>query len=442
MTHLAQLKENIFLKDYELGSLSSVLQDPLSQTLIQQSSEIALKLKDEKYHSGKEGERWTEELGLQKKILSDHLDQLYKVEELNASLIREKITGLQQASLDGINRQISVLQEQISDTLKSSRQSLAQEKELLKKKIDELRSRASKLPHKWVQEQWLEQKSNLAGKMIEAITNVVETKTIGHHLHHVESKPLDLATPPLEPVSPKLFSFSCAGAFLFAFGSFFASLIRSILKGFPTSGEKLRAMNFPFLGGISSHCDGPPLEPVAGSDLDLLRKAALFIESPPKSQTIGLVLGNGPDYSYALAENLARTSKKSLLLRCDFKAKFRREDLPGILQVWNGETTALPLRKKEGYDLMTAGGFTPYGAEILQSGSFHKMIDLLKPHYDWLFLVLRGPIDSSEHLSALKLCDRALVTTSGEQTELLTPFVDWAYHEPRSRLTFIASEFQ
>jgi hypothetical protein len=212
------------------------------------------------------------------------------------------------------------------------------------------------------------------------------------------------------------------------------AFIRQILKGFPISLEKLKALRLPVLGPISPFCDGPAVETPTGSDLDLLRQIALFAEG---GKVVSLIGGLGPDYSYALGENLSRMSAKSIVLRCDFHAKFRKEDAPGLLQVWKGEIGELPIRKGKGFDFITAGGYSPFGAEIVQSHNFTQFIDLLKQKYDWVFLLFRAPLHSAESLAALRLCDKALVTVSGEQTEELTPFVDWAYHENDCRLTFI-----
>lgn len=435
MRHYVQLKSEIHNPGFELACLSSVLTDPLSQKLISEASAIGLQLKDEKYHSSKEGERYEEQIALQKKILSDHLDQMLKVEELNTALIRQKIVGLQKVSLDCINRQISVLQEQSIDFVKDRRKALVQEKKILGQKMEEIRSLAALLPDKWRLEKWLDIKTEIVSKMMETVTEVVESKTIAHHLHHVESKPLDRAILPPLPVSPRLFLMAFLGAFCFAFGAFFLSLIQQILKGFPTTLEKLQALRFPVLGSITAFCDGPSVEIPTGPDLEILRQLALFIEG---GKVIGLIGGKGPDYSFALSENLARMSTRAIVLRCDFLSKFRKEDCPGLLQIWKGEIGELPIRKGKGFDYITAGGYSPFGTEIIQSQRFVQLIDILKKNYDCIFILFRAPLSSAESIAALRLCEKAVVTVSGEQTEELTPFISWAYHEDRCRLTFVA----
>ncbi len=438
LRYYGQFKKEIPNPQFDLASLSSVLKDPFCQKIIAESSQIGLQLKDEKHHTAKEGERWKEEISLNRKILMDHLDQLCQVEELNASLIRKKMGGLQSVSLDCLNRQISVLHEQFSDTLKERRQALTLEKELLQKKMEGMRTSFSAiLPEKWRFEKWLSLKTMMMGKMMEAMTEVVESKTISTHLYQVASKPLDIALTPTAPERPQLFLMTCLGAFGFSFLFFFSNLIRQLIRGFPVSGEKLKALRLPVLGRISPFCDGPAVEAPSGEDLELLRNVGMFSEG---AKVVGLIGGKGPDYSYALGENLGRRSAKSIIIRCDFLSKFRKEDSPGILQIWKGEIWELPIRKGKGFDYMVSGGYTPFGTEIIQSPQFKQLLDLLKKNYDWVYLYSRAPLTSAESLIAMSLCDKAVVTLSEEKTEELTPFIDWGYDQSHCRVTFITEK--
>jgi len=435
MRHYAQYKKEIPNPHFDLASLSSVLKDPLCQKIISEASELGLQLKDEKHHSAKEAERWKEEISLHRNILMDHIEHLYQVEELNANLIKEKMAGLQKVSLDCIHRQISVLHEQVADGIKERRQALLLEKEILEEKMESIRAALAKiLPEKWRFEKWLSIKTAMVNKVMETVTEVVESKTISTHLHHVESKPLDAALTPAAPQPPRLYMMGWLGAFAFPFLIFSFAFIRQFIHGFPANLEKLKALRLPVLGPISAFCDGPSVDTPSGPDLDLLRNISLFSEG---GKVISLLVGRGPDYSYALGENIGRRHAKSIIVRCDFHSKFRKEDAPGILQVWKSEIAELPIRKGKGFDYILSGGYTPYGTEIVQSTQFSQLLELLKKNYDWVFLLFRTPLSSAESLTALRLCDKAVVTVSGEKTEELTPFIHWGYDEDRCRLTFI-----
>jgi hypothetical protein len=436
MSHYSHLQEEIQRSDFEMSSLSSILTDRISTELIVKASGVVFQLKDEKYRSQKEGTRWEEEIALQKKLLGDHLDQLYRVAELNASLVRDKIISIQQVSLDCINRQISVLKERIGESVARRIESLKEERKLLEEKMKELRMLAGDLPERWKLENWLKIKTEMSGKVMHVMAELVESKTIGHHLHHVESKPLDFAMLPLLPRSPKLFTMASVGAILFSFSFFFFHLIRSLLNGFPINSKKLLALRLPFAGLLSSHCDGPNVEMLSGPDLETIREVILFLDKHPGKRIIGLVGGRGPDYSFALAQTLLRSGKKPLLIRCDFDRPISHSYRPGILQWIQGEVKEMPIEIIHGVDTVLSGGFTPYGLEALQSKRF---AELLQTDGRVRLIWTSSPIETSISKAILNLSDLAIVTVAGEQTEQLTPFVHWAYHEGNNRLTFIST---
>ena len=435
--HFERLLGEIPKSDFALSSLNKILVDPLSQQLIEQASAILVRLKDEKHRSEKEQLRWNDELSLQKKILSEHLKQLCEVERLNVHLIKEKLSELQKASLSCLNGKISVLRERMGDLVSERKTALLQEKEILQKKLDKLRNSFQDFPDQWRLEKWMNFKASAGMKMISSVSELVESMTVGHHMHHVESKILDPALLPSKPIKPRLFAFSFLGACVAGFGALIRLLVPAILQGFPISSEKLRAMRYPFLGEMTPFCDGPEVGEVTGPDLELLRKMSLFIDKSPEAKVVALIAGKGPDYSDALGENLGRIGRKSLIIRCDFSAKFQLEDAPGILQKWRGEVDDLPIRKKRGYDLVPTGGFTLYGTEMIRSEAFKNLLDACKKGYDVVFLLFRSPLDSAQSVAALSLCDKAIVTATIESTDLLTPFANWAYHEDKYRLAFI-----
>jgi hypothetical protein len=440
MRYYQHLMDRIEADDFEISSLSSVLQDPLSHSLIADANKIAVQLKDEKYHSEKEGQRWKEELLFQKRILKEHLGQLYTIEEIHSQLSREKLVSLQRVRLECINREISVVHEGMRDTLINRKNALIQEKEVLQEAMKDLRHISVDFPEKWKQEKLLKLNSEIALKMIGVMTELVEGKTVTQHLHRIESRPLDLSFIPLIPKKPGLIQGILIGAFGAGFFFFFIAFIRTLLSGFPTTLEKLKVIQYPTAGELSPCCDGPSLDFVTGDDLDVLRRISLFIESDSKSKIIGLIGGKGPDYSYALAENFARMSHKSLIVRCDFENKLSPCDVPGILQVWKGDLKELPLREKEGFDYLTSGGFTIHGTEVIQSNAFSDILQSVKEKYDSIFLLFRTPLSSAESTAALRICDKAVVTVCGEPLEELSSFVRWAKEDKKtSRLTFVTS---
>ncbi len=375
-----------------------------------------MQLKDEKNRTSKEAERCEGELLLQRRVLTSHLEQLAKIDEVNALLIREKMASLQWIQLGAVQQRLSLLGDTARDTMKERVKQLAQETKILENKMAEFRLLGMKFPEKWRQEAWLKFRTEMGVKMMEGLTQIAEAKTISHHLHRFEAKPLDIAALPLAPVSPLLLLCSFAGAIGVSLAAFGTTLLRTLLKGFPSSFEKLSALRFPLLGRDPS-------------DLETLRQIALFLGP---SGVVALIQGKGPDYSHALAENLARTSLRSIVIRADFE----ETDVPGLLQMGLTEPS---IQNQSGVDWISSGGTTPYGVEIIQSPRFQQLIETLRTKYDFVFILNRAPLNQTDPLVLLRYADKAVVTVTGEPTEELTPFIDWAYHDRYVRLQFVTS---
>jgi hypothetical protein len=436
---VAHALQQIQSEEVELGCLASSLKDPISQQLIASADGVYRQLKEDKYCSAKESLRWKDEIALQRRLLKEHLEQMAHVEKMNASVLREKLDMLQQIGLDCLHRQISVLQENIQAEIAKRRLEVLQEKQLLEQQMKTLRSQLASLPEKWYEEQLFDLKSKSNQMIMEAIVQLVETKTIGHRLHQVGSKPIDAAVSAFLPVFPYASLTVCLGALLCGGCYFFANFLQQAARGFPMNGEKLRQLGLPFSGFLSLSCDGSCVEHLFGEDKETLRNLCLFADSPQQAHVIGLLGGKGPDFSFPLAELMSRLRKKVCLIHADFSKTFQEKDFPGLLQVLEGEVSEIPIRASKGFDYLPSGGYSPFGAEWLQSSSFSSLLDKLKISYDLIFIYFCSPLEFSESKAALKNSDKIIVFLQGEPIDLLTPFVSWAYDEKYSRLTFIAS---
>lgn len=435
--HLEKILAEIEKGELPLGSLSAVFKDPFSQQLVQNAAALWLKVKDPKHHSEKEEARWQEELSLQKQILLDHVFHLCELESLSIDTMKEKLEDLRQHTLHCIQSKLSVLQGQIHDAIQEKKAILMKEKELIAARCEQLLFSTKDLPELWRREKWIQMNTELSAKMMMAVTEMVETKAIGHHLHQIESRILDPARAPNRPVGPKLLFSSMLGAMIAIFASLFRSLSRAILHGFPVSQEMLRAMRYPCFGSISALCDGPKVEYLGGEDLEELRQISLFLGRCQLKKKIGLFLGQGPDYSYVLASNLAHQNERVLMIRCDFTSVFQEDKQPGVLQLWQGKINAMPIRKEGMYDVVQSGGFTPYGTEVIQSSIFQKHLTECESRYERILLVFRSSLETSETIAALPILNKAVATIGKETAEQLTPFMDWAYHEDRCRLRLL-----
>ncbi len=407
---------------------------------MKRSADLHFALSDEENYSGKEEERYLRERSLLRDLLSQHLKQMGEMEEMLFSLCQDKIAALQQVGIDKMQHQISVNQEKIGELVEEKKKTLRIRKGLLENKMGELRSQMAKtLPEKWRAEQLLEFKAEMGAKMMESIGQLVESKTIGHHLHHVESKPLDSSFAPTSPQEPKFALLMAAGAFLGAFGSFSLSFFRGLYRGFSATIDTLQALHYPVLGTISFATDGPSMEPAEADDLETLRKGILAIGQPHEGKILSLLGSKGPDYSYTLAKLLSQSGRRVLLVRCDFSSPFQGSPRPGLLQFLDGSIDSLPICLERGYALLPSGGYTRFGMEQIASMKFGQLLKDLSASYDHLLLYSRAEILSAESETLLDLSGKALVTITGESIEMLTPLLQRSYHEGRTRILFLVS---
>lgn len=426
------------LQDRELGCFSAMLKDPLSQHLIASANTLYLQLKERKYCSAKEEIRWQEDLELQKKLLKEHIEQMLEIERTHLELMREKLFTLQQVGLDCIHQQISLLEEHIREEMESRRKELLQEKLHLQKKMEEVRLQFAALPETWAEEQLFSFKSQADQKIMEAIAQLVETKSIGHHLHQVGSRAIDPAILPILPDSPHALLILLIGMFASSGSYFLIHFLRHSARGFPMTAAKLKALDLPFSGELSSGACHTKLENLFQEDLDTLRCLASFIDSASGPTVVGL-LGKGADFSQNLAELGAQMGKKICMI--DARFSNAKMDSLGLLQFLDSTVAKLPVQQLGSVDYLPSGGYTPFGAEKLQSERIFLLLEELKKHYDWIFFINSASLGSAESKTFLKICDRVAISLRGEQIDLLTPFISWAYDKEYCRLTFVASKF-
>jgi hypothetical protein len=381
------------MKELELNALAALLKDPLSQEVIANAASLTLKLQDQKYSSPKERLRWSEDLELQKKILHGHVEQLLKVETMNASIFREKMGELQRSSLSNIDQQISILKEQSKGEVEKRANALLEERKMLQQKIEESKN----LPERWKLENWLLLKTDLGKEVMKILTELVESKTIGHQLFHIESKPLDAAIAPKLLENSYLIFLTAVSAFGFSLAYFAVAILSAAIKGLPLTPSALKAMGLPFSGELFKR--------------ETFRRLSFFLDGKVAS----LFGGDGPDYSHFFSEHLATFQKKVLLIDCSFGVK---EDLS--------------VYPRSNYFFAASG-------ENFSSKRFSEFLEASRNFYDAILLWHSGNFNSADASMLLRISEKAIITITKEQREELTPLLHWAYHDGNYRVTFISS---
>jgi hypothetical protein len=415
----AQLRERIFLRerlddpDFELSSLSTFLTDPVSVSLAQHASDIALKIKDPENRTIREQERLKEELHTQKRFLHQHLTHMIELEKLQLKLLSHKIDSLQ-------------LQ---------TRNLLDAEKHLIQEKITELNQKMSTLPEKWHRENLLLLKKELGSRIIGSMTQLVETKNLNQKLYQVSSKHLDLSVPPLRPQPPHLFIYSLLIAFIGCFSYYTYRLCAQLIKGFPVSHANLRYSGLSSYGVLSPR-SGNALSQLEDADLTTLRGIAHFTCSLPPKSCIALLDGNNPDYSPSLAELLSFSGKKVLLIHYLFDQN-DQEISPGLFSYLQGREKEIPIQHHARYDELPSGGSWRHAADMLAHPAFSRLIFELKQQYDILLIESNAPVDCNEAHAFTQIADALVIAVRDESQDDLLAYREWAEIKQSPSLAFV-----
>lgn len=411
--HHQFLAEQIQAPDFEVSSLSTVLKDPVSHEIIQKASHANLLLQDQDNRSVRELERLKGELALQKGVLKTHIHQTRDLLLLKKKLLQEKIWGLQNTTLDLHQQKISVLNQQLQDYLLIRIANLKQEREVIEGQQGLLRKEMLKLPTQWASEKMIEQHLEMSKKMIEKIAEAVEAKNISAKLDLSQSAPLDGALTPLHPQSPLTLVFAFLGSIIgFLLSSSFV-VARECVKGFPARKDNLQSVGQIYLGNLSSQLP----EILTDGDLETLRRLAGQITN---AHLVALLLNDGPNYAFKLAELLSKGGRKVAILSCIFNGKEGDNQIPGLQQYLKGEELQTQIRSD--YLWISSGGMTRFGKEILDSPPFDELLKKLMKEWDCVLLISRCSPLSAEGEKLFSLADRTVVTLKGETLHELSTF--------------------
>jgi hypothetical protein len=387
------LSDQLFDPEFELASISNVLGDPVSLSVVQKARDLALALQDTHNHSARERERLLGELDVQKRFLSHYLAQAVELEKLQVKLLDAKIDALSDVSLDLVNR----------------------ERGLLKERLAELSRSMGDLPDKWCAEKMLTLRTDLTKEVIRGLAQMVEAKVVEYNTFQVESKPIDEALVPSQPKKARLFLFSLIGALLGGAGVFGASLCTGLLRGLPLSSEGLRVLGKPVAGSLTPH-GASPLDQLPRTDMETLRNVAAFLAAHKgeKGLACALLAGRHPNYASNLAELLSVQERRVILVEAVFDAVVPPEAVPGLWHYLTSRSEAPPVRCGALYAVLPSGGTSAHGAEWFRTERFLALLRRLRTQYDYVLLYNRSPVLCAEARALADAADAAIWTIGKE----------------------------
>lgn len=306
--------EKLAMPDFEISSLSGVLDDSVSQEMIRNVSQLSLKKTDEKNRTEKERERLSQLIDVQRSFLIKHLEESKNLLVLKEDVIKKKIEALQMVTHQLYGKEMSVIKGNYLSQVEGKIDFLRKEKEQIRERVEELKQKMATLPQKKIKEMLLDLEQTVSKTILSDITQLVESKNISHNLEQIESRPVDYAFAPVLPDSPKLFLFLVGGSILGAVFASFLVLGKEFAEGFEATEDTLDILGLNLLGTLYIEDLRQRLNYLTKDNLTSLRRAKALIEKQKGEKEATLILGRGPNYSSYLAALLEKEGKRVKLL--------------------------------------------------------------------------------------------------------------------------------
>lgn len=393
--------------NFELSSLSAVLTDPVSSEIVKKAGSIALTIKDQDNRTHRELERLHQDLEVQRSFLILHLEQVVDLLKVRVELLRAKIQAVQEATLELLQKKISIQESYVLNYAVSRLSSLKHEQTLINQQKQALQLEFDKLPEQWASEKLINLYLQTDGTLMQHIGSLIESKNIADHLEMSLSAPFDFATPPLHPRSPHLLIYMFLGALIGALAVTSFAVVDSIKNGVDATADNLSLIGEHVAGALSGS---------SSEDLETLRRlGAQVCPMEPNAQGHSLLLleNHGPDYAPPLAALLSKRNLKVLLM--SISSEESPDQKGGLLDYLEGTSKEPSVIKGETFDQMYFGKTTPYSLELLESDTFQNLLSNLRKKYDWIIAISKAPLLSSEAQTATTLFDATAVTVKGER---------------------------
>lgn len=415
LKQLIYLSEQLYQPQFELSSITTILTDPVTQGLVLEAGDTAVRLQDANNRSLREQDHLKETLNTQKAFISQHLLQIIELTKLRAKLAEDKISSLRTTTM-GL---------------------LKHEKELLQQQLDQISRQMETLPEKWRRENMLMLKKELGMQMVEGLTHLMESKSIDRHLYQVGSKPLDSALPPVQPKAPDLLMYALLGSILGAFATYFFYLSRSLVNGVPVSHETLALSGFNSCGTLSTYSN-TTVEQLPHADLETLRRLAQFLLNlNQKGICCAILGGKNADFSPALAELLAMQQQRVLVVQYVFDKPVSPNQIPGLWHYLHAEVPTCPIRQQGSFDFLPSGGTSRHAVELLSNPQLTSFLASARSTYDVILFYTTAQPSDVEGEALLNIADAAIIATNGEKKGDLFIYQAWSAVKQKECVAFV-----
>lgn len=410
-------KKQLEKEEIEPISLADIFSDSVSQGLVRELGEMKQSLRKKRTLTEREIERLEKRFTSKKEDLILHMAETMDLTLLEKERVEERIQAVQITILDLIGQEIALIERQVEDRIDEKLRFLDQEEQLIQSELERLKNEMEEVPDRWLREKELAFSADMNQGMLEALVQLVESKSIENNLSMIESKPINTAYASFIPKSPLLKVFGCVGAFIGGLIAFAGCFIAALYKGFPIGLKNLATRGRRVLGTLRNHPE---------KDLEVLRNLSLILHQQKRFPlTVTLILGKGEDYSSSFATLLAKEGKRLLLIDLNFSKKIKQKNLPGLIHYLEGEVKEPAIRKKSFGDTIPFGGHSPYAQELLKSPKFDKFLVEMKQNYDVVLLILNEEAKQAFPKHFFAQSDVIALRLNEESYDELIPYLNW-----------------
>ncbi|MBN2479960.1 MAG: hypothetical protein JXA94_07010 [Parachlamydiales bacterium] len=408
----------------------SLVRPYFSYELIKNVEDIIKKLSQRDIFTKKETERILEDFEFEKKNLFTHLKEILDFKIQNQNFLKNKLFELKKIEMQLVNNEISYYKTKLNEFLQSKKFKLNGEKKHLLSKIENIKNELDRSISKINIEKKINYKSDLTKSIIDSLTKLIESKTLDFDLKKIQSKPIDLASTPLFPISKHLILYSLISFIAVGFFSFMIALYIAIIKGFPISTQQLFDLGYNHSGNVSFKCNGYEIDQINPKDLETLRNIISNVSSD--ESIITLYASKGPNYIHYLSALLAIIGKKILVI----ETRNSQDKENGLYTYLERKTKNAPIQKLQAYDYLPSGEEKYFSFELLNSSDFYSLIKNMKTKYDHILLYTNSAYNSAESKIFLKISDKIILTIKDEILDNLKIYAD--FKNDKSKINFVS----
>lgn len=420
---IAFMIEKLDDPDFEISSLSSILNDSVSKEMVEKASNLVLAIKDEDNRTNREIDRLKHDLSLQRGFLKLHLNQTVQLLTLKEDLIKEKITSLQNITQELIRQQITILEKHLLDYAKSRLESLAHERSVIEHHQDDLRREMASSPAIWASQKLVDQQMEVNKRIVQDIASLVESKNISGNIELNQSAPFDLAITPVFPKSPYMLIYAGLGGFLGGLITLCYLFARSVSDGVRATMDNIGLSGGFTLGRLSKKYSPETPDQLLDEDLELLRRLINHHSNSQQPVRMLLIEGSGPDYSSDVAQLLRKQGISSVIVPLSFD-QASQTSRRGLLQYLEGSDQLPEIENIDGVCRVVTGGISRFSTELTGSDKFRAYIAELSKSYQWVIGVTHATAGTAEAEALLAVFDHVSITLQHERLKELYPYLD------------------